>query len=119
MPVDHLTFPTDDAGANRAIAQRAKGALMRRYGMDTFQAFSSRVRWARETHTPVHTIARTMVHGIDEADPQLERTAPPDRGRDLSAWDFPSSPWVGNRGVRGLHLRRWVSLHTTPTTAQP
>jgi hypothetical protein len=67
--------------ANRAIIERAKGALMRRYGMDTFQAFSLMVRWARQTHTPVHTLAKTLVQRIDEADPQPER-----RHRPLIRW---------------------------------
>jgi hypothetical protein len=56
--------------ANRATVERAKGALMRRYGMDTLQAFALMVRWSRLTHTPVHTLARTLVHGVDEPDPQ-------------------------------------------------
>ena len=67
--------------ANRATIERAKGALMRRYGMDTFQAFSLMVRWARQTHTPVHTLARTLVQGLDEADPQPEH-----RHRPLIRW---------------------------------
>lgn len=67
--------------ANRATIELAKGALMRRFGLDTIQAFSLMVRWARLTHTPVHTVARTLVHGIDEADPQTER-----RHRPLVRW---------------------------------
>lgn len=59
--------------ANRATIELAKGALMRRYGMDAIQAFSLMVRWARLTHTPVHRLARTLVQGIGEADPQAER----------------------------------------------
>jgi len=55
--------------ANRATIERANGVLARRYGMDTFQAFSLMVRRARETHTPVHTLARTLAQGIDVADP--------------------------------------------------
>lgn len=67
--------------AHRAAIERAKGALMRRYGVDTFQAFSLMVRWARQTHTPVHTLAMTLVQGIAEADPQPER-----RHRPLTRW---------------------------------
>jgi hypothetical protein len=58
--------------ANRATVERAKRALMRRYGIDGFQAFSLMVRWSRLTRTPVHTLARTLVQGVDEADPQPE-----------------------------------------------
>ena len=67
--------------ANRATIERARCALMRRFGMDTFQAFSLMVRWSRLTKTPVHTLARTLVQGIDEADPQPER-----RHRPLTRW---------------------------------
>ena len=56
--------------ANRAAVERAKGALMQRYGVDRVQAFSLMVRWARLTHTPVHTLARTLVQRIDDPDPQ-------------------------------------------------
>jgi len=55
--------------AHRATVERAKGVLMRRYGMDAFPAFALMVRRARATHTPVHTLAGTLVHGIDLADP--------------------------------------------------
>ncbi|GAB3256813.1 ANTAR domain-containing protein [Nocardioides dilutus] len=67
--------------ANRATIERAKGALMQRYGMDSFQAFSLMVRWARQTRTPLHTLAKTLVQGIDDADPQAER-----RHRTLTRW---------------------------------
>ena len=67
--------------ANRATIERARGALMRRYGMDTLQAFSLMVRWSRLTQTPVHTLARTLVQGVGEADPQPER-----RHRLLTRW---------------------------------
>ena len=59
--------------ANRVAVERANGALMRRFGLETFQAFSLMVRWSRLTRTPVHTLARTLVQGIDEADPQPEK----------------------------------------------
>lgn len=63
--------------ANRATIERAKGALMRRYGMDSFQAFSLMVRWARLSHTPVHIVAKTLAQDIDEADSQPERRHSP------------------------------------------
>jgi hypothetical protein len=53
--------------ANRALIEQAKGALMLRYGMDHFQAFALLVRWSRLTHTPVHSLAGTLVHGLGEA----------------------------------------------------
>ena len=59
--------------ANRAAVDRAKDALMRHFGMEALQAFSLLVRWSRLTQTPVHTLARTLVQGIDEADPQPQK----------------------------------------------
>lgn len=54
--------------AHRATIERARGVLMRRYGVDAVQAFSLMVRRARQTHTPVHTLAGTLVRGPDAAD---------------------------------------------------
>lgn len=61
--------------ANRATIERARRALMRRHGMDTLQAFALLVRQARQTHTPVHALARTLAQGTGEADPRPERRA--------------------------------------------
>lgn len=54
--------------ANRATIECARRALMRRHGMDSFQAFALLVRWARQTHTPVHALARTLAAGTGDAD---------------------------------------------------
>lgn len=67
--------------AHRAVIEHAKGALMLRYGIDSFQAFAVLVRWSRATHTPVQTIAHTLVHGICEGNPQTEL-----RQRTLMRW---------------------------------
>ena len=56
--------------AHRATVERARRALMRRHGMDTFQAFALLVRRARQAHTPVHAFARTLAQDVDEAGPQ-------------------------------------------------
>jgi hypothetical protein len=69
-----MTAPSESHGlehraidANRALIEQAKGALMLRYGIDHFQAFALLVRWSRLTHTPVHSMAETLVHGLGEA----------------------------------------------------
>ena len=67
--------------ANRALIEQAKGALMLRYGMDHFQAFALIVRWSRLTHTPVHSLAETLVHGLGEADTYTDA-----RHRPLVRW---------------------------------
>ncbi len=43
---------------------------MLRYGIDSHQAFAVLVRWARVTHTPVHIVAHTLVHGICQGNPR-------------------------------------------------
>ena len=59
-----------DAGS--ALIERAKGALMLHYGVDSHQAFAVLVGWARTSHTPVATIAHTLLRGICEGNPQTE-----------------------------------------------
>lgn len=58
--------------AQLALIERAKGALMLHYGIDSHQAFAVLVGWARTSHTPVATIARTLMLGICEGSPQTE-----------------------------------------------
>jgi len=57
--------------AHRPAVERAKGALMLRYEMDAYHAFEVLVRWSRLSHTPVHTLAETLVRGIRDG-PQTE-----------------------------------------------
>lgn len=59
--------------ANRATIERAKGVLMGRHGMNPLQAFTVMVKRARQTHTPVHTVARELIQGAHVADPWPER----------------------------------------------
>lgn len=55
--------------AHRATIERAKAALMLRYELDPLPAFAVLVHWSRLTHTPVHTLAETLVHGLRNANP--------------------------------------------------
>lgn len=55
--------------AHRATIERAKGVLMGRHDMDPLQAFTLMVKRARETHTPVHTVARELIQDTHVADP--------------------------------------------------
>ena len=72
-PTDLLDREQRAIEAHRALIEQAKGALMMRYGLDSYQAFAVLVRWARITHTPVHTIAGTLVRGICEGNPETGR----------------------------------------------
>jgi hypothetical protein len=62
---------------NPAIIEQAKGALMLRYGINSYQAFAVLVRWSRVSHTPVHTIAHALLHGVCEGNPQTENRQGP------------------------------------------
>jgi hypothetical protein len=65
----------------RAVMEQAKGALMLRYGIDSYQALAVMVRWSREADTPVHVIAHTLIHGVCEGNPETEA-----RQRSLVRW---------------------------------
>ena len=70
------TDPSDlgpsEIHAKLALIERAKGALMLHYGVDSHQAFAVLVGWARISHTPLPTIAHTLLRGICEGNPQTE-----------------------------------------------
>lgn len=68
-----------DAGA--ALIERAKGAVMLHYGVDSHQASAVLLGWARMSHTSVPTIAHTLLRGICEGNPQTEL-----RQRALTRW---------------------------------
>lgn len=67
--------------ANREVVELAKGSLMLRYGIDSYQAFAVMVRWSRVTHTSVHVIAHTLLRGVCTGSPEVER-----RQRSLVRW---------------------------------
>ena len=45
---------------------------MLRYGIDSHQAFAVLVRCGQATHTPLRTVAHTLLHCICEGNPQTE-----------------------------------------------
>lgn len=70
-----------EIAAHTALIERAKGALMLHYGVDSHQAFAVLVGWARVSRTPVPTIAHTLLRGICEGNLQTEA-----RQRPLMRW---------------------------------
>lgn len=58
--------------AHSVLIERARGALMLHYGIDSHQAVAVLIGWARTSRTPVSTIARALLRGICEGDPQTE-----------------------------------------------
>ena len=71
-PTDRSVPGACEVDANTALVERAKGALMLHFGVDSHQAFALLVGWARTSHTPVPTIAHTLLRGICEGNPQTE-----------------------------------------------
>ena len=57
------------ADSRSVLVERAKGALMHHYGIDSHQAFAVLIAWARTSGTPVPTIAHALLRGISEGDP--------------------------------------------------
>lgn len=69
---DRASDPGARTDATSALVEQAKGALMMRYGVDSYQALALLVRWAHITHAPVPTIAHALLRGICEGNPQIE-----------------------------------------------
>ena len=78
VPGDHPPPPGADG---RYLLERAKGALMMRYGIDSYQALAVLVHWSRQARTPLSLVAHTLVHGICEGNPQTAA-----RERALARW---------------------------------
>ncbi|WP_310528065.1 ANTAR domain-containing protein [Nocardioides sp.] len=70
------TDPSDlgpsEIHAKLALIERAKGALMLHYGVDSHQALAVLIGWSRISRTPLTTIAHTLLRGICEGNPQTE-----------------------------------------------
>jgi hypothetical protein len=58
------------AADRRFLLEHAKGALMMRYGIDSYQALAVLIHWSRASSTPLSVVAHTLVHGICEGNPQ-------------------------------------------------
>jgi hypothetical protein len=72
---------TPDARVRPAVLEQAKGALMLRLGVDSHEAFSVLLGWARTTHTSVAAIAQMLLREICEGDPHLTS-----RQQDVLPW---------------------------------
>jgi hypothetical protein len=78
---DRFVLALSRTNNQAALIDRATGALMMHYGLDSLQALAVLVGWARESHTSVSTIAHTLLRGICEGNPQTEA-----RQRALLRW---------------------------------
>ncbi|HZJ06188.1 MAG TPA: ANTAR domain-containing protein [Nocardioidaceae bacterium] len=71
--------PVAESYSHGSVIEQAKGALMLRYGIGSYHAFASLLRWSRGTNTPMETVAHTLVRDIcrgghrEPRDPELVR----------------------------------------------
>ena len=96
---DHLSDPSA-IHAGGAVIERAKGALMMRYGIDSYQALAVLVRWARVAQLPCATSRTRSSMASARATPRPRRESAPWSGgwrtsfvkATLTCRDPPASP---------------------------
>lgn len=57
---------TDITGidSDRVVVEQAKGAIMLRYGVSSYEALAAMARWAREAHVTIEDVAHALIKGI-------------------------------------------------------
>lgn len=60
---------------DRLLVEQAKGVVMLRYGVSSYESLAALARWAREAHVPLPELAHALVKGVCQG-----RTTPDDRG---------------------------------------
>lgn len=53
-----------DLDSGSAVVEQAKGAIMLRYGVTSYESLAAMARWAREAHVSIEDVAHAMVKGI-------------------------------------------------------
>ena len=53
-----------DTVSDVAVVEQAKGALMLRYGVGSYESLGAMVAWAREAEVTVHEVAHALVKGV-------------------------------------------------------
>lgn len=53
-----------DTESDRAVVEQAKGAIMLRYGVSSYESLAAMARWAREAQVPLEEVAHALVKGI-------------------------------------------------------
>lgn len=53
-----------DLSSGSAVVEQAKGAIMLRYGVTSYESLAAMARWAREAHVSLEEVANAMVKGI-------------------------------------------------------
>jgi hypothetical protein len=63
------------SAADSAVVEQAKGVLMLRYGVGSYESLATLVRWAHDVDVPVPQIARTLVQGVCQGRPLVDDNA--------------------------------------------
>ncbi|WP_159081539.1 ANTAR domain-containing protein [Nocardioides sediminis] len=53
-----------DTVSDVAVVEQAKGALMLRYGVGSYESLGAMVAWAREAEVTLHEVAHALVKGV-------------------------------------------------------
>ncbi len=64
-----------ETASDRAVVEQAKGAIMLRYGVGSYESLAAMARWAREAHVTLPDVAHVLVTGICQG-----RVTPETRG---------------------------------------
>ena len=57
------------------MVEQAKGVLMLRYGVGSYESLATLVRWAHDVDVPVPQVARTLVQGVCQGRPLVDDNA--------------------------------------------
>ena len=53
-----------DTAAELAVVEQAKGVLMLRYGVGSYESLAAMARWAHEAQATLHEVAHALVKGV-------------------------------------------------------
>jgi hypothetical protein len=64
-----------DTTTDRFVVEQAKGVIMLRYGVSSYESLAALARWGREAHVPLPELAHALVKGVCQG-----RVMPESRG---------------------------------------
>lgn len=102
---------TTELEAARAIVEQAKGAIMLRYGVGSYESLAAMARWAREAHVTLPEVAHALVKGICQG-----RVTPETEG--MVRWlEQRLRVDIGDEPTTAAARRRSTAAEATPTRA--
>ena len=63
-PLERATHPRVPDDPESAVIEQAKGVLMLRYGVGSYEAFAVLLRWSREAGVVLQESARALMEGV-------------------------------------------------------